>query len=276
MNSDFDDNFGGPPDGYGLHAAGPDPLLIMLLIVLVVVIAGCIALVLHLGRQRGLRRLEAERKASALAIYDSVRFHLDNALQSPGGAMLERGREVADVLEARLGFVLALNARPGKLIDALDKALNGDRPKPPPDPAKARVKTALPTESHYLEVWRALQALSRVWDDKPRILALIEAAQTELCERPHEVRSRKGAHRAGPAAVAAVVEAALDDANRAAGGPVASGPPAEAESAEPDPEPTPPKPRKKREKPPKRDKGDGDGGRRSKAELPPHKRNMLA
>ena len=172
MNSDFDDAFGGPPDGYA-HAAGVDPLLIMLMIVLGLVAAGFVGLIVYLGRRRGLKRLRAERAASAEAIYASVRRHLDKALASPGGAMLERGREVADVIEARLGFVLALKARPGRLIAALDEALAGRTAKPQAGPAPVRVKRALPTETHYLEVWKALQELNRIWEDKPRVLAMI-------------------------------------------------------------------------------------------------------
>lgn len=252
MNSDFDDAFGGPPDGYA-HAAGVDPLLIMLMIVLGLVAAGFVGLIVYLGRRRGLKRLRAERAASAEAIYASVRHHLDKALASPGGAMLERGREVADVIEARLGFVLALKARPGRLIAALDEALAGRTAKPQTGPAPVRVKRALPTETHYLEVWKALQELNRIWEDKPRVLAMIAAAQAELSERPRE-------------AVAA---------------PSPSPAPSPAPAAEPDPpppEPDGPKPRARREKRAKETSGDGggaDGGKR-KEDLPPHKRNMLA
>jgi len=263
MNSDFDDNFGGPPDSYALHP-GLDPLLIMLLIVFCVVLAGFIALVVHLGRQRGLRRLEAERRASAEAIYMSVRFHLDKALQSPGGAMLERGREVADVLEARLGFVLALNARPGKLIEALDKALKGDRPPPPADPARARIKAPLPTESHYLEVWKTLQGLSRIWDDKPRIMALIEGAQAELSERPRDHRQKNRMALLAAGTRKSAESSAASSTKTEMAPPVPD---------EPEPEPPAPKPRKKREK---HDNGDDGGGGKRKGDLPPHKRNMLA
>ena len=258
MNSDFDDAFGGPPDGYA-HAAGVDPLLIMLMIVLGLVAAGFVGLIVYLGRRRGLKRLRAERAASAEAIYASVRRHLDKALASPGGAMLERGREVADVIEARLGFVLALRTRPGRLIDALEDALDpglaGKAAKPQTGPAPVRVKRALPTETHYLEVWKALQALNRIWEDKPRVLAMIAAAQAELSERPRE-------------AVAAPA-------------PPEPAPPEPASAAEPDPpppQPNGPKPRARREKRAKETSGDGggaDGGKR-KENLPPHKRNMLA
>jgi hypothetical protein len=266
MNSDFDDTFGGPPDGYASYHAGPDPLLIMLLIVLGLVLAGFVGLIVHLGRQRGLRRLRAERAASAEAIYDSIRHHLDKALASPGGVMLERGREVADVIEARLGYVLALKARPGKLIGELDKALAGKVDAPSAEPASVKVKRPLPTETHYLEVWKALQGLNQLWRDKPRVLAMIEAAQAELSERPPSLRQKPVV-----AGAAAVVAAALADADR---GVIAPSP-----EPEPDPDPpTPPKPRARREKRAKEspDKGSEGGGGKRKEDLPPHKRNMLA
>ncbi|HWU50955.1 MAG TPA: hypothetical protein VN042_13815 [Asticcacaulis sp.] len=269
MNSDFDDAFGGPPDGFAPYHAGPDPLLIMLLIVLGLVVAGFVGLIVYLGRQRGLKRLRAERAASAEAIYASIRHHLDKALASPGGVMLERGREVADIIEARLGFVLALKARPGRLIGELDKALAGKIETPSGEPGPVKVKRPLPTETHYLEVWKALQGLNQLWEDRPRVLAMIEAAQAELSERPPLLRSKPVVVEA-----AATVAAALADADR---GVIAPEP-------EPDPpEPTPPKPRARREKRAKessgkeggKEGGEGGGGKR-KDDLPPHKRNMLA
>lgn len=271
MNSDFDDAFGGPPDGFAPYHAGPDPLLIMLLIVLGLVVAGFVGLIVYLGRQRGLKRLRAERAASAEAIYASIRHHLDKALASPGGVMLERGREVADVIEARLGLVLALKARPGKLIGELDKALAGKVEKPSTEPGPVKVKRPLPTETHYLEVWKALQGLNQLWQDKPRVLAMIEAAQAELSERPPLLRPKPVA-----AEAAAVVAAALADADR---GVAASKSEPESEPEPDPPEPTPPKPRARREKRAKKSSGkeggEGGGGKR-KEDLPPHKRNMLA
>ena len=242
----FDDTFGGDapgPSGYGpgLHI---EPRVLVTLIVLGLAIMAVAVLAYYTGRQRGRARLAAQRQASAEAIYKSVRWHLDRALKSSGGVILERAREVAEVLEARLGFVMALNGKPGKIVGELDTALKGQKPSGVPDPTP-NVKVALATEAHYLEVWKALQGLNTLWQDKAAVMAMIRAAQDELATapKPEKLPVRVKAER--PTKVK----------TKAAAAPVASA------AAAPSPEPPPPPPAPA----PKRGK-----------KLAAHKRNMLA
>ena len=242
----FDDTFGGDapgPSGYGpgLHI---EPRVLVTLIVLGLAIMAVAVLAYYTGRQRGRARLAAQRQASAEAIYKSVRWHLDRALKSSGGVILERAREVAEVLEARLGFVMALNGKPGKIVGELDTALKGQKPSGVPDPTP-KVKVALATEAHYLEVWKALQGLNTLWQDKAAVMAMIRAAQDELATapKPEKLPVRVKAER--PTKVK----------TKAAAAPVASA------AAAPSPEPPPPPPAPA----PKRGK-----------KLAAHKRNMLA
>ena len=250
----FDDTFGGDapdPSGYGpgLHV---DPRILVTLIILGLAILAVGALAFYTGRQRGRRRLARQREASAEAIYKSVRWHLDRALKSSGAVILERAREVGEVLEARLGFVIALNAKPGKIVGELDTALKGEKPSAAPDPTP-KVKVALATEAHYLEVWKALQGLNKLWQDKPAVMAMIRAAQDELATPPRPERAPVRAPVEKPKAV-------KEKARHHKGAPVAK-PVAAASEAAPDPSPTPPPPAPA----PKRGK-----------KLPVHKRNMLA
>ncbi len=249
----FDDTFGGEapdPSGYGpgLHI---DPRILITLIILGLAVLAVATLAWYTGRKRGQRRLATQRQASAEAIYSSVRWHLDRALKSSGGVILERAREVAEVLEARLGFVIALNGKPGKIIGELDTALKGEKPSAAPDPTP-KVKVALATEAHYLDVWKALQGLNTLWQDKATVMAMIRAAQDELAappkpeklpdrvrvEKPKTIKA-KAASLAAPAPAAATI--------------------APSPSSDPAPNPPPPAPAPKRGK-----------------KLAAHKRNMLA
>ncbi len=247
----FDDTFGGDtPDpsayGPGLHV---EPRVLVTLIVLGLAIMAVAVLAWYTGRQRGRSRLAAQRQASAEAIYRSVRWHLDRALKSSGGVILERAREVAEVLEARLGFVMALNAKPGKIVGELDTALKGEKPSTAPDPTP-KVKVALSTEAHYLEVWKALQGLNTLWQDKAAVMAMIRAAQDELAAPPKPEKLPVRVRAETPKAV-------KEKAARAKPAPVT----AAASTPAPSPEPPPPPPAPA----PKRGK-----------KLAAHKRNMLA
>jgi hypothetical protein len=252
----FEEPFDAPdidPTYYGPHI---DLWVLVLIGVVLGVLMAICAGGLYAGRQRGLRRLAADRLASAEAIYASVRYYLDRALKSSGGVILERGREVGDLLEARLGYVLALTNKPGKIIQSLDKALEGQSTGPAPGPAPAKVKVALPTDAHYLEVWKALQALNTYWSDKPKIIAMIIAAQDELERKPRkETKPSMRKPEAVAKAVAAAVAGALHDADKAGVAPVITPEPA----PDPMPDPTPPPPAPK-----------------PRGKLPAHKRNMLA
>jgi len=247
----FDDTFGGEapdPSGYGpgLHV---EPRILVTLIVLGLAIMAVGALAWYTGRQRGRRRLARQREASAEAIYKSVRWYLDRALKSSGAVILERAREVAEVLEARLGFVIALNGKPGKIVGELDTALKGEKPSAAPDPTP-KVKVALATEAHYLEVWKALQGLNKLWQDKPAVMAMIRAAQDELATPPKPEKAPVRARVEKPERKEKAVKVAAQPVVKAAA------------SAPPEPAPPPPSPPAP---PPKRGK-----------KLPAHKRNMLA
>lgn len=254
----FEEPFDAPdidPTYYGPHI---DLWVLVLIGVVLGVLMAICAGGLYAGRQRGLRRLAVDRLASAEAIYASVRYYLDRALKSSGGVILERGREVGDLLEARLGYVLALTNKPGKIIQSLDKALEGKSTGPAPGPALAKVKVALPTDAHYLEVWKALQALNTYWSDKPKIIAMIIAAQDELERKPRkEIKPLLRKPEPVAQVVAAAVAGALNDADTAGRAPVLT--PDQTPNPNPDPDPTPPPPAPK-----------------PRGKLPAHKRNMLA
>ncbi len=184
FNSDFGDDFGDEPvpplDGPVFHL---DPFYLLGGAVIIGIIVGVIASVMYLARHRAERRVRSDCEGSAKAIYDCVKYHLDRALRAPGSSILDRGREVGDVLEARLGAVLALDTRVGKPLGELAKALKGDKPKAKAD-GPGKVKVQRPTDEHTLEVWRALQGLNKFWSDRPMVLALLVAAQRELVTMP--------------------------------------------------------------------------------------------
>ena len=244
----FDDTFGGDADPApyegGLHI---DPRVLVGMIVLGLCVLVLIALAHHTGKVRGRRKLEIQRRQSAEAIYRSVRWHLDRALRSSGAVILERAREVAEVIEARLGFVIALNGKPGKIVGEVKTALGGEKSAVPADPTP-KVKTALATEAHYLEVWKALHEFNTLWQDKPRVIQMIEAAQRELSEAPKKEKAL------------VVVKVKTDKVVLAK--PVAVAVPVAADQTPapaPTPSPPPPAPAPK-----------------SGKKLPKHKRNMLA
>ena len=271
-DGDFDDNFGGPADDYGYDHHGFslfDPYVLGSLVVLGIILGVLMATAWYIGRQRAQRALRDDRKASADNIYKSVKYLLDKALKSSGGMILERGREVADMLESRLGFVLALDAKPAKLVKEVDDALKGDKPKAVVTPPVPKVKVALATEAHYVGVWNTLQDLSVFWADEVKVKQMIEAAQIELSTLPpRDVRDtarepwpwQREKTPAKP--VAAVVAGALADADAAGSAPVVAPAPVVTQDPSPEPPPSPPAP-------PAPNKG-------GKKPLPAHKRNMLA
>ena len=272
QQQDFDDNFGGPPDGYYPRGHGFglfDPYVLGCLAVLGILLGILMAAAWFIGRQRARRALLSDRRASVDNIYKSVKYLLDRALKSSGGLILERGREVADMLESRLGLVLALDGTPGKMVEEVRKATRGDKPKAVVTPPVPKVKVALATEAHMVKVWNALQDLSVFWANEAEVRRLIEAAQIELSTcPPRELKEtaemwpwqREPAKKKND--IAAVVAGALNDADKAGQAPVIA--PAPVVSEEPPPEPTPPPP-----PPPPAPTG-------GKKPLPAHKRNMLA
>ena len=186
FNSDFGDDFGDDPvrplDGPGGSAFHMDPFYLLGGAVIIGIVVGVIAAVMYLARNRAERRVRSDCETSAKAIYDSVKYHLDRALRAPGSSIIDRGREVADVLEARLGAVLALDVRAGKPWGELEKALEGKKPKKSDGPAKIKVQR--PTAEHEFQVWEALQKLNAFWSDRPKVLSLLVAAQRELVTMP--------------------------------------------------------------------------------------------
>ncbi|EGF89261.1 hypothetical protein ABI_46090 [Asticcacaulis biprosthecium C19] len=269
--NDFDDNFGGPADAYNdpyLIDSTLDPYIFVTLGMLALLVVVVCLVGYYIGRSATRRRLEAERKASRDAIYGSVRYALEKAMKSSGAVILERGREVADILDARLGLLVVVHNKLGKAVATLRNAPSAKRPEPP-KPAGQKVPRG--TYSHAFEVSQALEDLSAFWQ-KDTVDELLRNAQRELSTPPVMPVVQNASmfkwERKTPSA-AAVVKGALEDANKAGTAPVAPLPgealPAKTEDAapapEPDPTPPPPPPAPK----PKR------GG-----PLPAHKRNMLA
>ena len=283
LNTDFGDDFGDDPptppvDGAIFHM---DPFYLLGAAVIIGIIVGIIAGVMYLARNRAQRRVRSDCEASAKAIYDCVKYHLDRALRAPGSSILDRGREVADVLDARLGAVLALDGRVGKPLGELAKALKGEKPKPKAEGA-AKVKVQRPTDEHTLEVWKALQKLNAFWSDRPMVLALLVAAQKELVTMPAPLPPVIAALRPGAHAPEKVVKAKekkqslwdeipdtrRDERKKKAAkpikvpAPIVMPKPAATDDGPPEPPPTPP--------PAPRPSG------KKKKDLPVHKRNMLA
>jgi hypothetical protein len=265
----FDEPFSDtPPDAYGGdYGASFDARLLIGLIIIFLVVVGLFFLADYFGRRYGRQKLVTQRKASAKAIYESVRWYLDRAMKSSGSVIIERGREVAEVLNARLGYVTELHAKQYKLFVDLKSALDGMKTVGPVD-TTPKVAVALATDQHQYRVWKALQELDDFWKAKDEtgryvVLAMIEAAQRELSTippKPIEAKAllagrpiiwpgKKTAKAAATAAPAPAVTPAPEPA------------PKLASDETPPPEPTPPPP----PPPPKKTKT-----------LPAHKRNMLA
>jgi len=265
-DTDFDDGgFGGPAEPYygGDHYFLFSPHLWSLLIAVAVILGCLMAVAYYAGRRRARQRLAESRRESVGFIYDSIKYKLERALQAPGYAVLERGRQVAEELESRLGLVLVLNDKPAKLMKDVKDALKREKAKTSNVPKPAKVKVPLPTDDHLARVWSALHAFHVFWikDNGAVVKGLIEAAQIELSTAPvvEPEKARAPADSWWPfRRPAAVVAAALNDADKAGSAPIIVPPPAA--EAPPEPDPTPPPP------PPKRDK----------SKLPAHKRNMLA
>jgi hypothetical protein len=263
-NPDFDEPFSdSTPDAAGWDGQlGFDPyLLVMAGVAIVAVIAIC-WLADYLGREYRLAKLRQHRTSSARYIYKSVRWYLDRALKSSGAVVLERAREVAEVMNARLGYVIDLSSRQNKLLGDLKTALDGQKDSTPADPTP-KVSVPLATDQHYFRVWKALQSLDAVWKEDT-VIPMIEAAQRELATGPRiEVKpvdwsfglSQKPAM-TKPAGAKPAAAAKLG-----APAPLAAANPIIVESAPPPEPPSPPT----TPPPPKKAKN-----------LPVHKRNMLA
>ncbi len=287
LNSDFGDEFGDDPTPpLGGPAFHMDPFYLLGGAVIIGIIVGVIAAVMYLARHRAERQVRMDCECSAKAIYDSVKFYLDDALRAPGSSILDRGREVADVLEARLGAVIALEGRVGKPLGELAKALKGEKPKPAAS-GPAKVKVQRPTDEHTLEVWKALQKLNAFWSNKPEVLALLVAAQRELVttpaplpvaplarpgmqtpargEKAEKARTEKQKHQS---LWDEIPDTRRDKAKKEKAKPIKAAKPIVMPKPAPDPD-GPPEP------PPSPPSAPPPSGKRKK-QLPAHKRNMLA
>jgi hypothetical protein len=185
---DFDDTFGDMPDSRwdGMDFIDQYGEQLLLLIILLCALALVYWAVKRSGRTFGRKSLKSRHKESAEAIYYSVKWHLDRALKASGAVVLERGREVAEVLNARLGLVIDISAKTQKLYDDIKEAGNSQK-KPAGGPPK--VKVAKATRDQYFDVRDALEELNEFWSAKdekgrPKVLAMIEAAQHELATGP--------------------------------------------------------------------------------------------
>jgi len=287
FNTDFGDDFGDDPTPpLGGPAFHLDPFYLLGGAVVIGIVVGVVAAVMYLARHRAERRVRSDCEGSAKAIYDSVKWYLDSALCAPGSTILDRGREVADVLEARLGAVLALDGRVGKPLGELAKALKGEKPKPKVD-GPAKIKVQRPTDEHTLEVWKALQRLNEFWSNQPMVLTLLVAAQRELVTAPRPLPMVVAVRQGTKAPVKAEDKPAVKThqslwdeipdtrrakpkkvkaakAAKAEAKPIVMPKPATEAGGPPEPPPTPPPPA-----PP-------PGGGKRKKDLPAHKRNMLA
>lgn len=264
----FDEPFTETPDlGYGDgYGYGPefDARLLIAGIIVFLVVVGLIFLADYWGRQYGRRMLAERRRASAKAIFESVRWHLDRALKSSGAVIIERGREVAEVLNARLGYVIDLSSKQYKLFVDLKTALEGMKDAGPAD-TTPKVNVALATDQHQYRVWQALQALDDFWKAKDEtgkyvVVSLIEAAQRELSTPP--AREPVAAVKLKPIVMPKWPSKTAKAPIKLAVTPEPAPEPAVVDETPP-PEPTPPAP----PPPPPPPK---------KTNLPAHKRNMLA
>lgn len=189
--NDFVDPFGQPVDAVVHQRIIIEPAFLIGLLVLILIALFVWGLAGFLGRDKARHQVIKSKEESATNIYDAIAYHIDEALQAPGGTMLEKAKDLKAAIDARLGSVIALNSRPGKILKALSDAL-----KPAPtaeelaekaekDKAKAKkVKVAMSSEEHRIAVWNALHKFKGVWSEKAVIMNLIFDAQEELT-RPH-------------------------------------------------------------------------------------------
>ncbi len=266
-NPDFDEPFSDqPPDAPGWDGhLGFDPYLLVIVAVAIAIIIMLCWLADYLGREYRLAQLRKRREASARAIYRSVRWYLDRALKSSGAVVLERAREVAEVLNARLGYVIDLSSRQNKLLGDLKTALEGQKDSGPADPTP-KVSVPLATDQHYFRVWKALQTLDAQWKEET-IVPMIKAAQAELATGPRlEVVKAIDwpfglAAKVKPTASATAKTAPVKPIKVESAPSVAANPIVIETAPPPEPPPPPAAP------PP---------GRKKAKNLPVHKRNMLA
>ncbi len=177
---DFGDPFGEGPRAVATIVLDGHTLMLLLGFLIAGVVV--FALTVWLSGQLSKAGQQARYRASARAIYDSVRYSLHLAVSASGALQLERARELSAVIEAKLGTLLALKDKTGKPFDDLKKALSEPEPDPenPKKDPPAKVKVDMTTDEHRVAVWRALQDFHEAWKDEAHILNLLEGAQAEL------------------------------------------------------------------------------------------------
>ncbi|MDV6330112.1 hypothetical protein [Asticcacaulis sp. 201] len=283
---DFDGTFhDAPQDPYysELDVSYIDPVYIYIGIGLFVAIVVAALIGAYIGRNNAQQRLDLAKKRSVDAIYDSIRHKLDLALKSRGLQIIERAAQVQEEVHNRLGHVIALVDKPGKTVTALEKALPAPQAPKPPEAKPAKVKVPMSAEEQMIAVWEALNRFRVFWADEAHVKGMIRAAQEELARADSAlyVRQLETQYMPGPqgkpwmlpspfgkkTGPAAVVAAALNDADKAGSAPL----PAAAEPA-PQPEPAP-SPDAVTPPPPPPPPPAPKPGRKK---LPAHKRNMLA
>ncbi|MFT3997655.1 MAG: hypothetical protein QM667_09625 [Asticcacaulis sp.] len=164
------------------------------------------------GRWLAHLRISARKQNAAEAIYEAIHTVLVAAAQSPASQIFEHALRVRDVLNERLGEVIALHGQIGKPLAELQKALDRARDLPEGElNAKTvieaelkplyevktetvsdgdgerivktvvkKVKTQMTAEQQRLALWNVIRAFHAYWSDKPRVMALIRGAQDEL------------------------------------------------------------------------------------------------
>lgn len=180
---DFGDPFGEGPRAVATVVLDGHTLLMLLAFLVVGLLLFAFALWLS-GEMSRAGQL-ARHRASAKAIYDSIRYSLHLAVSTSGALQLEKARELSAVIEARLGTLLALKDKTGKPFEDLQKALAEPEPDPenPKKDPPAKVKVDMTSDEHRVAVWKAVQDFHEVWKDEARILNLLEGAQDELGRR---------------------------------------------------------------------------------------------
>lgn len=163
-----------------------DPVLIGVFVIVAVIFIMVAIFAVMLGKQRGNKAIIESRDNSAKAIYDHINYALHEALIAQGVARIDKARDLKNVLETRLGPLMAFNEKHLKAFKALKKALSpasevkkDDAPPKPPE-----IKVAVGADQLSLEIWSALQKFKSVWSDRARIIALIGAAQDEMLRDP--------------------------------------------------------------------------------------------
>ncbi len=189
--TDFNDAFDGPDDISGtdqfdfFDIVDPHLLALVAVLILGLVVAGGIGW--YIGRLRARQQIQRQKREAVEYIYEAIKFRLEDALAANGACVLDKAAALKAEIDSRVGSVMALNGRPGRLMGVLSKTL---REKTDPDAETidlswgktetAKIKVPLSSQEHQIAVWNALHVFQKFWNDKKRICTLLEASQDEL------------------------------------------------------------------------------------------------